>query len=124
MPTPFPAGKMSVTKCCMTEAFAKGSEEGTNYYTCSKCNEPCDLISYERPYIPRVGDRVSLEGEITSIQPAGGIYIRFKGSLEDNEYLPVSVASKSTLLSRKSPRRVTKKEIDAAFGETVEIVEE
>lgn len=33
-----------ISICCNAKVLINGSKEGTNYYICSKCNNPCDTI--------------------------------------------------------------------------------
>lgn len=77
----------------------------------------------EQPYLPAVGDRVSLEGEITDLKSVIGeemTYIHIDGGVAGFSF-PISkeMLEHATLLSRKSPRRVTKKEVNEKFGEEV-----
>ena len=81
-----------------------------------------DLLAYaDEPepskelYEPRVGDRVSLEGEIIIVDQAG-IRVVFDGS--HNSLFTASEKIKHiTLLSRKQPRTLTKPEAEALLKE-------
>lgn len=96
--------------------------------TCKRLSDGAERYMYlhelayadspEQPYIPRVGDRVSLEGEIKEIDSDG--YIIFRSS-PSGVCIGILKGAKGDLklLSRKSPRRVSQQEVNAAFGEEV-----
>jgi len=84
-------------------------------------------VKAEQPYIPRIGDRVSLEGEVKKIE--GGmirvgeeVLVGFNKPV-NNMYTCLISNDSLKLLSRKSPRRVTKEEVNSAFGEEVTIID-
>ncbi len=39
---------IEASKCCKAPARIQSGDEGTNYYVCSSCNSPCDLILESR----------------------------------------------------------------------------
>lgn len=56
-----------LSKCCESTIRAVRTgfpDEGTNHYRCDLCNEPCDIKPEPTPYVPQVGDRVSVEGAV------------------------------------------------------------
>lgn len=44
---PNPTNPLSA--CCQTYMTTQGGIEGTNYYTCNKCHEPCDQYVVTNP---------------------------------------------------------------------------
>jgi len=43
-----------LSKCCGAEMKVGGSEEGTHYYICTKCGEPCDGASEQMASRPEI----------------------------------------------------------------------
>lgn len=76
----------------------------------------------QEQYQPMIGDRVSLEGEIVEIEPWGNVKINIAetvGWFHPSKFKSISLK----LLSRKSPRKITRKEIEEMVGGSFEIVD-
>lgn len=81
------------------------------------------------PYVPRVGDRVSLEGYVVDCfdgpeKPWFRMRLGKNGCLDSIVISGEHVGKYTKLISRKSPRKVTMEEVREKFGEDVEIVGE
>ena len=99
-----------------------------------RCGNGSDCpIHVQKPYVPRVGDRVSAEGEIVGMMYASGegreyesFVVRFDESEPGykRQHCRFYKQGSLKLLSRKPPRKVTMEEVREKFGEDVEIVGE
>lgn len=78
-------------------------------------------------YTPQIGDRVSIEGEIIEKRKGAGDVtwlVRFGPiQCEIDMYQKELEEAKAKLLSRKSPRKITRKEIEEMVGGSFEIVD-
>lgn len=111
------------------------SLEGTNYYRCNLCKKPCDIKPQSTPYIPKIGDRVSVEGVVLNVRhgildDANGAYIEVEPSSDKNKNTRFWVLEESyelvnlTLISRPTPKhKITRKELEALVGSEFDIVD-
>lgn len=84
-----------------------------------------DEPEVKEEYVPMVGDRVSLEGEIVSVEDGPNTAIKFVcGSIDMLCLMPSKVMKRATLLSRPTPKReMTLKQIEEKLGFEIKIVE-
>jgi hypothetical protein len=102
---------MTISKCCGAILQGVHSLEGTNYYRCNLCKKPCDIQNQPTPYIPQIGDRVSVQGEVAALSDGWKTC-----HVEINGFSIAFAYPQLTLLSRPTPKRkITRKELEEGF---------
>lgn len=46
---PFQPEKSMKSNCCLSTLITRSSDEGTSYYECKACGEPCDVAPQNQP---------------------------------------------------------------------------
>jgi len=106
---------MPLSKCCNAELKTVSDGEGTSYYECSSCKKPSD--PKEETYQPRVGDRVSLEGEVVEIEGERRLVVKLQPDAGEIYVYPKQVANGVLKLLSRKTRKLTKEEAERLLGE-------
>lgn len=95
--------------------FKRISDGETNFIALDRLAYADEQEEKKEPYVPRVGDRVSLEGEVTKVYPGARARIVFKGA--NNGIVMHELEVKNATLLSRAPRTLTKYEAEKLLKE-------